>query len=74
MNWGAMAQNLETSINISNASGNSVYSNTESYELINPGDSMSLYHSSKFLPSTIGNIVNMKLQAILLMLHLLTIY
>ena len=54
MNWGAMAQNLETSININNASGNSVYSNTESYGLINPGDSMSLYHSNKFLPSTIG--------------------
>ena len=54
MNWGAMVQNLETSININNASGNSLYSNTESYGLLNPGDSMSLYHSNKFLPSVVG--------------------
>ena len=54
MNWGAMAQNLETSININNASGNTIYSNTEAYGLLNPGDSMSLYHSNKFLPNAIG--------------------
>ena len=36
MNWGAMAQNLETSININNASGNTIYSNTEAYGLLNP--------------------------------------
>ena len=46
MNWGAMAQNLETSINVNNASGNTLYSNTETYGLLNPGDSISLYHSN----------------------------